>query len=207
MASGKSRKQKRRKRVKEKQRRYRQRNSPPALAQRALGGEIFDCRISEEWHDPQQLTEILVAREIGPGEQVVFAVFMVDQACLGLKDGFLRKGTRADYRWTVAQIDEVVPLTRCRPRLATKVLQVAREYAAELGFDPHPDALDALPLLDDVDPETCTEEVPVGGPEGMPFYVAGPDDNAPRIMARLRERVGEDGFHWMVPTEMLPAWA
>jgi len=41
--------------------------------------------------------------------------------------------------------------------------------------------------------------IPLGGREGKPFFVAGPYDNVDRIMAKLRRKLGEDGFHFMIP--------
>ncbi|MFA7236324.1 MAG: hypothetical protein WC058_05620 [Phycisphaeraceae bacterium] len=202
MANRKDRKHKRAERVREKRRQEVQRNTPAAMARRASNSPWAGCHISAGWTDPMRLTQIMAARRL-PDGRLVFAVFLLDRACLGLKNGFLRAGTLDEYEDMVAMIDEHDPMMSCEPALAAKVLGAGIDYATELGFDPQADAWEALAILGDVDPAACGEQVAVGGSNGKPFFVAGPRDNVPRIMAHLRDRLGDDGFDWLGDVEML----
>ena len=83
--------------------------------------------------------------------------------------------------------------------LAVKVIRTAIDYAADLGFDPHPDFAEVEPLLAGAQPALCSVPVPVGGDDGKPFFVAGPHDDAESIMAILSRRLGREGFHYLVP--------
>ncbi len=83
--------------------------------------------------------------------------------------------------------------------LAAKIVKVGIDYAAQFGFRPHRDYLEASILLQDADPDSVDVEVPVGGPEGKPFFIAGPYDNVDKIMARLMQQLGPGGFNYLVP--------
>jgi hypothetical protein len=37
------------------------------------------------------------------------------------------------------------------------------------------------------------------GHQGKPMFIPGPEDDAARIMKRLKRKVGRDGFHSIVP--------
>ncbi len=67
-----------------------------------------------------------------------------------------------------------------------------------MGLSPDPEYHQARLLLTGANPEACDTPVPLGGPEGKPFFVAGPHDNVPRIIAQLTRAVGADGFHYLV---------
>jgi hypothetical protein len=43
--------------------------------------------------------------------------------------------------------------------------------------------------------------IPLGGPEGKPFFVAGPYDDITIIISKLTRAVGPDGFHYVVPID------
>jgi hypothetical protein len=200
MAKRKSRDQKRQQKVRQKQRREAKRNSPSALVARAAEGELVDCRISAAWDHRVQLTQILIARTID-AQRLGFAVFLVDQACLGVKDAYFRVGAPGVYRRIRDDVHSTQPLVPCAPALAAKVIRDAKAYAEDLGFSPHPNALLALSLLADADPDTCDQEVPLGGPEDKPLFIAGPHDNISAITAQLRERLGGDGFDFILPAD------
>jgi hypothetical protein len=39
------------------------------------------------------------------------------------------------------------------------------------------------------------------GKDGKPYFVAGPYDDARKIMAKLEKAVGRDGFHFIMPLD------
>jgi len=203
MPKTKSRKQKRRQKVEAKRRRLQQRNNTAGIVERASRHAIRECWISSTWRDPQQLTQIAVARPMNDRGTVAYMAVLVDRMCLGAKTGYLRTGSAVDFELHLDHMREPCPMQRCDPALAAKIVQVGLDYAHALGFAPVSEAAEAIALLDDVDPEDCDEPIKVGGPEGKPFYVAGPHDDVVRIITRLRNRLGPDGFNYLVPGEWM----
>ncbi|MFT3774470.1 MAG: hypothetical protein QM820_54625 [Minicystis sp.] len=80
-------------------------------------------------------------------------------------------------------------MVACELPVAQSIVFNAVDYAASLGFDPHPDFPEELfgprpaPLL----------ETPLARPT-RPFWVRGPDDDVEEILATLEESVGEGNF-------------
>ena len=52
-------------------------------------------------------------------------------------------------------------------------------------------------MLGDANPDACHIRIPLGGPEGKPFFVSGPYDNVGKILAKLQKNAGPDGFHYV----------
>ncbi len=144
------------------------------------------------------LTQIVVARQ-APDGRVAAGVFLVGLACLGIKDGYavLFPSWREYERQLRAQITAQQPMVRADLNLVAKIVREATRYAAALGFQPHPDAAGAMPLLADAGPDACDVPIPLGGPEGSlsTFPVL---DGAEAIINHLVRRLGPDGFHYLV---------
>jgi hypothetical protein len=138
-----------------------------------------------------------VARR-GPGGEIAAAICLVDLGCLGVKNAFARLFvSRADYERAKSRL--ATPKVAVELDLAAKVLRTAIDYAADLGFDPHPDFAEVEPLLAGARPALCEVPVPVGGEDGKPFYVAGPHDDVEAIMGTLAHRLGYGGFDFIAP--------
>ena len=162
---------------------------------------LFDCRIASAWRDTKMIATILVARK-SPFGQVAMGCFLVDLACLGVKDAMSRTfSSEGEYEDFCVHLEQRQPLKDCDLDLAAKVIDEATRYARDLGFAPHRDARKALPILGNADPRNCAETVPLGGDDGKPFYISGPHDNAQRIIATLVRNVGPGNFHFFAPVE------
>jgi hypothetical protein len=170
-----------------------------ALLRAAGSWPLHECLLAKTWQEPGEIIQILVARR-SPMGQIAVGSLLVDLGCLGVKSAFaalfnsrqeyerkLRNGMMAQQTMTKADLN-----------LAAKIIREAIAYADELGFKPDPDYRDAMLVLGDADPEACDVPIPLGK-DGKPFFVAGPYDDAPRIMAKLERKLGLDGFHFMVP--------
>jgi hypothetical protein len=165
---------------------------------KAASWPVHEVYLSREWPNPAQLTQILISRR-GPAGQIVAGVFLVDRACLGVKNAFARGFASAtDYRLDLrdhfGDLDELVPGDA---NLAAKILREAIAYARNLGFEPHPDYYLPSVLLADARPDAWPGEIRVGGPNGKPLYVSGPSDNVPRILAVLNRKLGAGGFEFL----------
>jgi hypothetical protein len=176
-----------------------------SLAQSAANWPLYECLISGDWQNTEELTQIVVARRNPSNGAVIGAMFLVDLGCLGVKDAsVLRFFSAAEYKNALEGSIMLLQLFKPAPLdLAAKILHEAVAYARSLGFLPHSDYLDALPLLQGAHPENVADAVPLGR-EGMPFYVSGPDDHPGKILRQLEKAVGVGNFDYTI---MLPPGA
>ncbi|MBU0492326.1 MAG: hypothetical protein KKA73_15710 [Chloroflexi bacterium] len=192
-----------RKQAKRKQAQARQRSSQPTgfrgQLQAAARWSLMECLVSREWQNTRQLTQVVVARRSTAG-RIAVSVFLVDLACLGVKNAFAKLfNNSTEYRQLRDHIMERQELVPTDLDLAAKIIREGLAYANDLGFEPHPDYYEALPLLGDANADACDTPIPVGGEEGMPFFMAGPYDDVDEIMAHLNQTVGPGNFHFLFP--------
>ncbi len=172
--------------------------SPRHLLRAAAAWPLHECLVTQGWQEEGQIVQILVARR-SPWGEVAIGTFLVDLGCLGVKSAFASLfGSVREYerklREGVLQNQTMVPADL---NLVAKIIREGIAYASQLGFAPDPDYRDAAVLLRDADPQACDVEVPLGGEEGKPFFISGPYDDVPRIMAQLVNKLGPDGFHFL----------
>jgi hypothetical protein len=176
-----------------------------SLAQSAANWPLYECLISGDWQNTEELTQIVVARRNPSNGAVIGAMFLVDLGCLGVKDAsVLHFFSAAEYKNALE--GSVMLLQLFKPAsldLTAKILHEAVAYARSLGFLPHGDYLDAQPLLQGAHPENVADVVPLGR-AGKPFYLSGPDDHPGKILRQLERAVGAGNFDYMI---MLPPGA
>ncbi|MBC8446447.1 MAG: hypothetical protein H8D78_01730 [Chloroflexi bacterium] len=167
---------------------------------RASGGwPLHECLLTEEWQEERAITQILVARR-SPAGQIATGTFLVDLGCLGVKSAFGRLfDSRQEYEELRNGMMSRQDMIKADVNLVAKIVREAIAYAQELGFKPDPDYRDAMLVLGDADPDACDAPIPLGGKDGKPFFFAGPYDDVDRIMAKLRRKLGPDGFHFIFP--------
>lgn len=157
---------------------------------------LRECRINEDW-DESRIASITFARN-RPDGRVAIAAFVVDLGCLGIKSAFANPAiTLSEYESQLVY-GQPTKQVRCDPAFAVKLIQRAYEYANQLGFSPDPDYYYAREIFGDIDPSSCTETIEYGR-EGKPFFFAGPYDDVDKIIHHLTQRLGPDGFHFVVP--------
>ena len=162
---------------------------------------LLECWISAEWREPGAITQIAVVRKSPSGGEVVVGGFLVDLGCLGIKDA-LTNIYRSQSEYQREYRDSLMasqPMEACDLDLAAKVVDEAIKYARSLGFEPHPDVQYALKVLGEAHPENCDEEIPVGGEDGKPLFIAGPYDDPERVINVLERNVGPGNYHYIVP--------
>ncbi|MCZ7568530.1 MAG: hypothetical protein M5U01_08065 [Ardenticatenaceae bacterium] len=193
-----------RKAARRKQKQAKSRSSPgqvaPTSLRKAAAWPLHEVLLSKDWQTEGALVEILVARR-SPLGQIAAGAYLVDLGCLGVKSALARLfSIQGEYETSLRrQILAHQSMMPADLHLVAKIIAEGLVYARELGFNPDPDLRHARVLLGDADPAACSVPVPLGGPEGKPFFVAGPYDNVPQIMARLTRAVGPDGFHYLIP--------
>jgi hypothetical protein len=173
--------------------------SPQAIIRRARAFPLFECWISANWQqDDMGLVQILLARQQPDGD-ICFGVYLVDKHCLGLKNTFANAGfSRTRYQNEVRStiFHENVPMA-CPVELAHQMIYASIEYAAQFGFQPEQDfALSQYMLA----PRGELEEPYqlTFGKNGKPFFVAGPHDNAARILKQLEKTAGPGNYDYLV---------
>ena len=173
---------------------------PGEVVRHAREFPIHGCWIMSGWQE-SGITPVVVARQQEPG-RILFASYMVDMYCLGIKDAF----TRSDF--TMAKFERELPKLcanepePCSVELAHEVIYGALEYAAALGFEPAPEFRQELAdlVLDPPDAHPRSGQV-VFGHKGKPLYVAGPYDNEARtsqVIATLKRTCGEGNYDYLL---------
>lgn len=146
------------------------------------------------------LFQIILTRA-KPSGKFVIGFYLVDAWCLGLKNTFLQPN--ADEEKLAEIVDTVSaaedqPLVQVEYPWAHHLIYGAIAYAKPLGFEPHKDfALTRYVLA----PEDAIEE-PFDfefGKDGKPLLMVGPHDNGPKLIATLRQTVGEGNFEYIMP--------
>ena len=142
------------------------------------------------------LAQILVVRV--EKNQYLVGSYLVDYWCLGVKDAFgPRKFNQKKYenlvQKTYANFEgryREISLEQ-----AQSIIWGAVNYAAGLGLKPHVDFEGVKDHLGKPSAELLPIEF---GRQGKPFYVSGPFDNPDKIVAKLRETVGEGNFDYVI---------
>jgi hypothetical protein len=160
---------------------------PTIRLQRVERWPVIQAYVSAElWEEG--IGYALLARQ-DPEGQIVYASFLVDVLCLGVKDAFWRPDTMEGFRELIREMDKIQTMSPIDPACLAKIVLGAVEFAESFGFPPHPDYRHASHLLDGIDPSTCRERY-VFGEDGRPYYIQGPNETlaqAMAIVARVQE--------------------
>jgi len=148
---------------------------------------------SELWNDG--IGYLTIARQ-GPDGRLIFATFLVDVYCLGVKNAFWSEGTRENLDDLIQRMAKQQRMRAIAPACLVKIVKGAVEYAESFGFPPHPDYRHASMLLDGIDPATCPEQFSFGR-DGKPFYIQGPNESSAQATAIMR-RIQDAGGHFLV---------
>ena len=166
----------------------------------AVRWPFHEVMVSQGWKKPEDLVTILVSRR-APTGKIAASSFIVDLACLGVKSAMVRLYAPGDYAKLRETLISGQPLIPAELDLVAKIIQTGLDYASDLGFKPDPVCPQAMYLLTGAEPQNCPASVVTGGPDGKPLFIAGPYDNAQRIVAQLTERVGEGNFDYVIPMD------
>ncbi len=142
------------------------------------------------------LAQIFVTRI--DGNQYLVGSYLVDYWCLGIKNVLgPRKLNRTRYE---AMVDKAYSTfgqdyKEITLEQAQAILFGAVEYAQKLGLQPHQDWSKAKKHLGPPAENLLPIEF---GRKGKPYYVNGPYENPDKIIATLRETVGEGNFDYVI---------
>lgn len=194
-----------RKATKRKKQKQQQRGVPvvgrKAELLKAATWPLLECWVNENWHDTHHLNQVIVSRRNPNTDEIITAAFLVDRACLGVKRALIHRfptirAYRTDF---LADIQSYQKMGEVELDFAAAIIKAGLDYAAGLEFYPPREYAETALLLGDADPTTVTVTIPVGGDDGKPFFVAGPQDNARKVTAQLERLLGPNGYHFIVP--------
>lgn len=162
---------------------------------------VYECLINSSWNE-SGLADILISRR-QPDGNLLFGVYLVDLFCLGLKNTFCNadfpvSNYKTGLRSKMCREHEMV---ECPLPLAHRIIYGSIEYAAQFGFKPNKDFKLSQYVLEDKNSIEPCEAIEFGK-DGKPFFVAGPDDNAERIIKQLESIVGKGNFEFMYRLDM-----
>jgi hypothetical protein len=144
----------------------------------------------------------VLSRQTGYGG-IAAGFFLLDVFCLGVKDAFVAFMSRNQFHLKRLDLDRRDPLIDRSPSYARKLVEDAVAYAAALGISAHPDYEASKSIFGNVDAGECHDNF-VFGKNGKPHFMGGPNDTpakCQRIVETLRSRLGENGFHYMIPVD------
>ena len=156
---------------------------------------ILGSWVMEGWQE-SGITPVVIARQQSP-DRVIFATYLVDFYCLGVKDALCN----ADF--SLKRFNSNLPeLCSGKPEacdigLAHELVYGAIDFARRYGFEPHPDFSLASNILDPPGTHPASHQLEFGK-DGKPFFIAGPYDDAHAIVTKLARTAGEGNFHYMV---------
>lgn len=155
--------------------------------------------VNATWKDSKSLVHLVVSRR-RPDGFLSAALMLVDLQCWGVKDVIWRPRIADDGLGRLIDgVRSQLETIACTPELAAKIVRDAARFGSDLGLPQDPALGKFAALMKGVDPNECDVEIPLGGGDGRPFYVAGPRDDARAIIAHLQERLGVDGFEFFAP--------
>ncbi len=172
----------------------RESKDPTIRLQRAEKWPVVQSVVGDRLWE-QGIGHVLIARR-EPVGGLIFAVFLVDVYCLGVKDAFWRAGTPSDIEDVIRKMESYEKMLAATPACLSKIVKGAVEYAQSFGFPPHPDYRHASMLLEGIDRSTCPSEFKFGR-DGLPFYVQGPNES-PAQAAAIMQRVQGAGGHYII---------
>lgn len=182
-------------------------NTNPSLSpenyfrQKVRNLPIYECKVNRGWQS-DRLAQVLVSR-IHTNGNISLAIYLVDLACLGVKDTFYQFNVSTEeYEELLEKFSEDMPMEDVSYELAHNIVYAGVEFAEEFGFKPHKDfnSVTRFMLEEDTD-DVELIEIETGGEDGKPMYVASGFESEARekqILAQLEKTAGAGNFTYTV---------
>ncbi len=157
---------------------------------------FYECLINPLWQE-EGLATILISRR-QPDDKLIFAVYLMDIYCLGLKNTFCNADfslSRYKHELLSKIYQEKKPVS-CPVPLAHQIIYGGIDFAMQLGFKPNKDFKLSQYVLEARDNFESSEVVEFGK-DGKPLFIAGLDDNVEHIIRQLDARVGRKNFEYI----------
>jgi hypothetical protein len=173
----------------------------PARVLRAAEMPIQHCLLTDGLFEIG-IGTLLLARG-RTADHLTMGMFLLDVSCLGVKDVGFRLINRAGLETFM----EATPMGPVDPSYGRKLLRDLVAWARAIGFPPHRDFATAERLFGDVRADSCDVSFQFGR-QGKPPLVSSPSESPSQlhlVLGQLQERLGIDGFDYLVPVPDAPA--
>ena len=169
---------------------------PTSVLRRAREFPFAGLWVQPGWQ--QYGTASLVVARTQPTDEIVFARFLVDTFCLGVKHTFY--GVNIDAARFNSEIlprlFQGEPPTSLTVEVAHEIVYGAIEYAEGIGFRPHRSFRQTQLVLDPPDAHQRGGAIEFGF-RGRPAYLPSRDDNQRAVLNRLVQTVGRGNFTYV----------
>ncbi|MCS7466261.1 hypothetical protein NZK35_06170 [Stieleria sp. ICT_E10.1] len=155
------------------------------ISQCYVSGSILDNNLSEQDLDAG-IGGVLVTRPI-PDGRLVFACFLVDMYCMGVKDSFANLVTPSQFSDHLRRLRSAGDVAKCDPVVGKKLVTDSVEWAKQFGLAPHRDYERISGIWHDVDESQCTRTFQFGR-DGRPCFIQGPNDS-PEFARRVMDTI------------------
>ncbi len=169
---------------------------PTSVLRHAREFPIAGCWVQPGWQ--RYGTAALLVARTQPTDEIVFARFLVDTFCLGLKHTFYGANidpTRFNSE-ILPRLFQGEPPTSLNADVAHEIVYGAIDYAEAIGFRPHRNFRRTRQLLDPPDAHPRSGAIEFGY-QGRPAYFPGSNDNQIAILNRLVQAVGRGNFAYL----------
>jgi hypothetical protein len=168
------------------------------LANKTCVGQLLQPRDRNIDSNFGGLGLVLVSRSVSNRFQV--CTYLVDYWCLGVKDVIgPRQMDRAKYDKFVRTVYDSYSegYEEITLQQAQDIIFGSIEYASQLGLKPHADFAQARDHLGEWSVKTDLKF----GRDGSPFFIAGPYDNASKIVRTIEQATGARNFDFLAPLD------
>ncbi|PKL15207.1 MAG: hypothetical protein CVV49_21760 [Spirochaetae bacterium HGW-Spirochaetae-5] len=173
------------------------------IRKKARALPMYECLINANWKDTK-IVQISVARK-HTNENITAALYLIDLACLGVKDTFYIFNTpENEYRKKMDQWIDTNDTNKVDYILVHNIVYASIAFAEDFGFEPHKDfTLVTKFLLEEDNDDVDLLEIECGM-DGKPAYFRGPFDDAikaNRIITRLEKNAGSGNYLFFDKTD------
>jgi hypothetical protein len=173
------------------------------IRQKSKNLPIYKCLINKDWEEAR-IAQIAIVRKHAGGNFTI-CIYLVDLACLGVKD------TSYLYNVLPVKLDEVQQVIdrEISYTLAHNIIYAAIEYAEDFGFRPHKDFTQITScFLEEDSDDIPLMQIPCGNLEdGKPLYINTGAENfaqSKQIIHQLKDTAGRGNFYYRQGNEDVP---
>ena len=171
------------------------------IRQKSRNLPIGECYINQDW-EKNQMCRIIITRKHVTGN-VTACVYLVDLACLGVKNTMFRFNISRDDLTSFLDKAGGDTLIDISYELAHNIIYAALEYAENYGFQPHKEYTSITRhFLEEDNDDIPLIDVECGGKDGKPLYTNTGFDSPARereILAQLERTAGDGNYHYILP--------
>jgi len=167
------------------------------IRQRARLLPVYECLVNKDWQK-SKIGAIIIARKHVNGN-VTVGTYLVDLLCLGVKDtSYAFNIPLFEYqdKFVHPNIEFDYELDKIDYTLAHNIVFAGVDFAANIGFKPHPDFQSTTRfILEEDDDNVALIEVECGK-NGLPVVIMGEENKKEcmKIIAQLDKLVGKENY-------------